>query len=453
MIGTLRTIAEGEIEDIALENMINAKLTQLVATKNVRFKQYANSDPAPLGYYSFCFIPSGFGKDKAVRFIDKNFMPFLKDKITKMIDRYKQELQSRLYAEAAQLETKARKEAEKLAEEQLRQVRPCNINIADATFTALYYEAEKIEQIGYGAICIKLMELGDYIRDAVKGDGTAKELLPKLKDVSDGDFNPRLTRTDADRHEISGIATIGIFCCDFNSVRKEKNKEYLMELLDGGMGRRSFVYFFDKNVQLNPIELDWKREEKAYQNAKEIAIWLEDVFDKIPMNMVCEFSNEAKDLLNEFKKECKQQSKELMQENELLAKAYGGAYWIVSKLSVTKAVIAEPTNNLISVKYVEQAIDFYRRIKPYLSMVIKEKEPDEVDKLRNFMLQWAKKASEPIKSGEIRKGIDHTNTNTWKSFKNEWLPYVLDWLEKEHNIIVRSYTGFGGNTEAWQAVK
>ena len=38
--------------------MINAKLTQLVATKNVRFKQYANSDPAPLGYYSFCFIPS-----------------------------------------------------------------------------------------------------------------------------------------------------------------------------------------------------------------------------------------------------------------------------------------------------------------------------------------------------------------------------------------------------------
>ena len=167
MIETLRIITEGEIEDIALENMINAKLTQLVATKNVRFKQYANSNPMPLGYYCFCFIPSGFGKDKAIRFIDKNYMPFLKDKISNIIDRYKMELQSKLYDEARKIEDKKKqKEAEYKIEEILNQVRPCNINIADATFTALYYEAEKIEKIGYGSICIKIMELGNYVRDA-----------------------------------------------------------------------------------------------------------------------------------------------------------------------------------------------------------------------------------------------------------------------------------------------
>ena len=419
MIETLRTITEGRIEDIALENMVNAKLCQLIATKNVRFKQNANSDPTPLGYYSFCFIPSGFGKDKAVRFIDKNFMPFLKDKITKMIDRYKQELQSRLYAEAAQLETKARKEAEKQAEEQLKQIRACNINIADATFTALYYEAEKIEKIGYGAVCIKIMELGDYIKDATKGDGTAKELLPKLKNISDGNFDPRLTRTDADRHEIDGIATIGLFCCDFNSVRSGKTNEYLIDLLDGGMGRRSFTYFYDKNTELKKIEMDWKQEEKAYQNAKEIATWLEDVFDKIPMNMVCVFSKESKDLLGSFKKECIDEQEKYMFTEEILAKAYGGAYWITTKLAVIKSVIKNPTNPIIEVKYVEEAINFYRRIKPYLSMALKEKPPSEVDKLNTFMLQWAKKAKKPIKSEEIRKGIDYKST-PWKGFRDEY---------------------------------
>ena len=151
MIETLRTITEGEIEDIALENMLNAKLTQMVATKNVRFKQYANSDPMPLGYYALCFLPSGVGKDKAIRFIDKSYLPFLKGKIEKIIDRYKLELQKELYQQADLLgDAKLTKEAKRQAEETIKKIRPCNINIADATFTALYYEAEKIEKMQFG---------------------------------------------------------------------------------------------------------------------------------------------------------------------------------------------------------------------------------------------------------------------------------------------------------------
>lgn len=427
MIETLRTITEGEIELIALENILNAKLTQLVASKNVRFKQYANSEPMPLGYYAFCFLPSGVGKDKAVRFIDNCYMPFLKDKITAIIDKYKADLQQELYYKASLLDKNDKKAAEREADEIIAKVRPCNINIADATFTALYYQAELIEKTNYGSIFIKIMELGDTIRDAVKGDGTAKELLPKLKDMSDGDINPRLTASDNDRHEIKNISVSGLFCCDYNPLLKSRNNEYLMEFLDSGMARRSFIYFFDKSIKLNTIELDWKKEEKAYQDAANIRQWLEETFDKIPLNMICEFSAEAKDRLTEFKKECKNEKRRFMDSDELLAKAYGGAYWIVTKLAVVKSILKCPTNSMVDIKYVDEAIDFYRRIKPYLSIVV-DKRPDSPEEL-------LKKFLTKQKDGAIITRTQIKNLNLHKGNFKDWCDDALDEIKRELGFV------------------
>src|SRR5574344_290502 len=146
MIQFLKVMTNNDIEDVELQNILNSKLTQLIGMKNLMFKQYSDSKPMPLGYQSFTFLNSGAGKDETIRQIDHALMPFLKDKLESVIDRYKQELQSELYAKAAQLDGKARKEAEHQAEEQLNKIRCCNINISDCTFTGLAYEADRSEE-------------------------------------------------------------------------------------------------------------------------------------------------------------------------------------------------------------------------------------------------------------------------------------------------------------------
>lgn len=124
--------------------------------------------PTALGYECLTLLNSGSGKNETIRQIDNVLMPFLKEKLEKVIDRYKSELQSELYAKAAQLDTKAKKEAEKQAEEQLNKIRACNINISDCTMTGIYYEAEQmISKTGYGALCIKLTEFGDIVNAAI----------------------------------------------------------------------------------------------------------------------------------------------------------------------------------------------------------------------------------------------------------------------------------------------
>ena len=80
MIEFLSTMSNNDIEPVALECILNAKLTQLIASKNVRFKQYSHSKPMPLRYMCFVYLNSGSGKDETIRQIDNALMPFLKKK-------------------------------------------------------------------------------------------------------------------------------------------------------------------------------------------------------------------------------------------------------------------------------------------------------------------------------------------------------------------------------------
>ena len=450
MIDFLKVMSNNDIEETALLNILNAKLTQLVGSKNVTFKQYSHSKPMSVGYQCFVYLSSGQGKDETIRQIDNTLMPFLREKLEKVIDRYKLELQTELYAKAAQLDTKAKREAEKQAEEQLNKIRCCNINISDATLTGIFYEAEQISKTGYGALCLKLTEFGDNVDAAISGDSNAKELLAKLKDMSDGAIEPKVIAGEV-RKNIYNIPIIAIMCCDYVSLLKPKSRAYLENFLSSGMARRAFTYIPTEQKDINK-PTSWQEREKAQMKAMEISNALENIYDSIPYNMVCEFSAGAKSLLNEFEMQCIDEFNELYKYDEISAKEVKGSFWKLTKLAVVYSILENPTERLVDKKYVEQAIKFYRKIQPCLKILLEKRVPSEVDKLNTFMLQWAKKAKKPIKSEEIRKGIDYKST-PWKGFRDEYLPTTLDWLEAEHGIIIRPYSGFGGNTKAWQVVK
>lgn len=452
MIDYLRTMTNNNISELALENILNAKLVQLVASKNVRFKQYSYSPAMPLGYMCFNFLKSGAGKDQCIRLIDKSLMPFLKSKLTAIIDNYKLDMQSRLYADADRLDAKASKDAKKEADLMIAKIRPCTINIAEATFTGLYSEAEQIEKTGYGALCLKVTELGDVVRAAIKGDAISKEYLTKLKNIADGDIEARLTGGEV-RHNVEGIATIAILCSDHNALLKPKEKEWLEDYLDGGMGRRSFTYISDdSSTDINP-PLDHTAKEKAQMRAFEISKHLENVFDSIPLNMVCEFSPAAKKALDDYTLKCHNDFNRLIKSNEICAKEALGAFWKVTKLAVVLSVIENPTCNIVDTVYVQKAIDFNTRIQPCLAQLINKKPENEIDLLKKYLLTWISEGAEPLKRKDIFNQGFVKGYGQFVKWFDSVSPEVFEAIRAERGYLITDYTGFGGNTKAIQAKK
>src|SRR5574344_1529626 len=159
--------------------------------------------------------------------------------------------------------------------------------------------------------------------------------------------------------------------------------------------------------------------------AMEISNHLENVFDSIPYNMVCEFSAGAKSLINEFEMQCIDEFNELYKYDEISAKEVKGSFWKISKLAVVYSVLDNPTERLVDKKYVEQAMSFYRKIQPCVKGIWDKRAPSEVENLNTFMLQWDKKARSPIKSEEIRTASDY-KSYSWKGCREEYLPTTLD---------------------------
>jgi len=443
----LSKLTNNNIEKIALECMWNAKASQMICAKGVKFRQYSYSKPTPPNFYCNLWLGSGSGKNLAVDLINDYLMPFLKPAMDIKIDEWKKKYQSKNAQPTG--DKKADRETNKIVNDYLAKIEEFHIDIASATFSGVYKVASQINETGCGAINILITEFGDFIDSVTSGDMNKKELFESLKDMSDGKVMPRIIAGET-RKSLSNIPITAILASDFENLFDAKNNKYYIKMLKTGMARRSFIYITKEQKKNKAISV--AEREKAQMRGLELGRHFEQIYNSIPENAVYDFSDRAKERLEEWHNECIDNYNNEKFSDSILAAEEESSFWKITKLAVIYSIIDEPQNMLIDIKYIEKAINFYKSIQPCLEMLLEKKAPSEVDKLNTFMLQWAKKAKKPIKSEEIRKGIDYKST-PWKSFRDEYLPTTLDWLEAEHGIIIRPYSGFGGNTKAWQVVK
>ena len=59
----LKTMTDANLSDLALINVVNAKLTYMLSLGGAKFKQYTNGNDIILSYYGMSFLPAGSGKD------------------------------------------------------------------------------------------------------------------------------------------------------------------------------------------------------------------------------------------------------------------------------------------------------------------------------------------------------------------------------------------------------
>jgi hypothetical protein len=121
----INVLCDNMVDEVAIINMLNAKLMHLMTFKGVKFESIDNLDrPMPPTYYAFNFVPSGGLKNKLLMEIDR-LMPFCKEIIKKYNDTRLRELELKHYQELSGLsgaEEKALKREQKMEKKAFKEL-------------------------------------------------------------------------------------------------------------------------------------------------------------------------------------------------------------------------------------------------------------------------------------------------------------------------------------------
>ena len=409
----LRVLTNYNVEDIALQNMLNAKLANMVCLKGCAFQQFKNAKASTVSYYAMNFMNSGARKDYSIDSINDYLMPFVKDEINRKVE----ELRSQVEAELEAIDEKKNKKEYAKKEAELDSIRVAMFELENPNYTGLYSEAKQIARLNFGGIFIRISELGDYLSEIVGGDASKKRLYNSLKNIFEGKIAPNVIQGDNGRELLTNIPIQVVMYTDFENLYDNTVKSYYVKNLKTGMARRSFIYMpKEKNTKLN-YPCSYEEMEEAIFNAKKIAEKLENIYRQIGENTIYEFSVEAKQMLDEYQRHCIDNFNN--SKDELILKIEKNeSFWKCTKLAVIYSIIDNPAKTLVESKYVLMAIDFYEEISNGLKTVLREREKTNCEKVADFFINHL---NQGFTTMELRNAgiIGQNNFSDWWKKKGE----------------------------------
>lgn len=440
-IRQLKTLV-GNIEDVALINILNAKMANMITQTGVSFKQYNNSKPCTLSYYAMNFMNSGSNKDYTVDCINNYLIPFVEEYIFNEVEKYKNEL---LY----QLEYETNKKNQKIIESEIDKIRCVNYELANPNYTGLYQEAKQIKRVKFGSLFIRIGELGDYLEEIVKGNQSKTELYHKLKDIYEGTISPNVIASEVNREVLKNIPVQVLMYTDFENLLDNKIKDYYLKTLKTGMARRSFIYMpIEKNKKLDlPLHPDFINQ--AINGLRELQPQYKLIFDKLINNNNKEyyFSGEAQNKLYEYRCQCINYYNESI-DDIIIKLEVKESFWKITKLAVIFSILDNPLNCMVSEKYVDMAIGFYNKIQPSLKAVIEERQLSSIEKLAKYIYDNRNRI---ITTMMLRK----SNILKHKSFSKDFQLILNDVKEELYAVYNCSLIDYDGdrNMRGYQVIE
>ena len=426
------------VDDLAILNCLNAKFTNMITQKNILFRQDSNSNPRTLSYYAMNFQPSGSSKDLVVDSINDYLMPFIE-----------QELQSRIEQYKNTFELKHPEMNAKQIKEELEKIRPENFAIANCTFSGFYKECYQLDKIGFGAICIRISELGDFLSMAQSGDKGKAELLSKMKETYEGTVMPSIISGDTSRKKLKNINIQVIMYTDYENLFAESVKEYFLSLLRTGLARRCYVFIPNPEDEIKLDHVITAREKEAqFEKAGIIRQDIKRIYDSITPDTIYSLSEESKQMLVDYQNSCIDYFNS-SRDNMIVKLEKLNSFWKITKLAVVYSIIDNPTSIVVQSKYVQMAIDFYRLINPSLKKVIEKRKKSEIEKYAEYI---ADHKDDIITRTDLRS-LNYVHNAKFKKFFDEHLDEIKEELEVNYSLLLYPYEGGNKSMKAYQVVK
>lgn len=469
----LKIICENKINEVAVKNILHAKLATVFSFKNITFTSYANMRNAkPISYYAFNFVPSGGVKGMLLDEINSTLLGFYEEEIDKFNNERFESLENELELEMLDGTIGKSKELEdKKAELRLKKkcFKPLYSANTSGSQAKIYEHLLIISQNKKGAFCCENTEFANFFSEAfINKNTTNKEYLNMLFNLWDGKFDATDT-VQTNRKNLSGLPFSAVLMSDPKLIIDDnKLMTFFINYLSTGMARRSFIYFKpQENYYKDFVEIQPNEKEQAYKKLENYSTDIKRIFDNIIENTEYTFTEEANQRVMQHNKWVIEKVKEFYRLNDylddkttILKLNIEHSTWKIIKLSVLYAILRNQPKPLVKVEDFEKALKFFLETHECLKNMLFVNVISECDKLFNYLLRnlnkwqsrgdlrkqqfvkpdsyfttWLEKEALPIiQDMVVKKGLGYVEQTTGKN-KNKKELVIYDPLEYEYKLI------------------
>jgi len=469
----LKIICENKVNEIAVKNILQAKLSTVFSFKNISFTSYANMQNAkPICYYAFNFVSSGANKGMILDEINSSLLKFYEEELDKFNNERYEKLKKQLDSENKYNPIEKNKElTEKQIElkSKIRTFKPLSFSNSSGSQAKIYDHLFIIHENKKGAFCCENTEFANYFYEAfINKNMTNKEYINMFFNLWDGKFDATDT-VQTNRKNLNNIPFSAVLMSDPKLLIDDVTlSRHFLNYLSTGMARRSFIYFnindryFDNYIEVQPEE-----KTEAYNKLKIYSKNIKKIFDNIIDNTEYKFTEEANQRVMQHNRWVIQKIKEFYRLNDylddkttILKLNIEHSTWKIIKLAVLYSILRNDEKKLVKVEDFNKAFEFFLETHEYLKDMLFVNVVSECDKLFNYLLRnlnkwqsrgdlrkqqfvkpdsyfttWLEKEALPIiQDMAVKKGLGYVEQTTGKN-KNKKELVIFDPLEYEYKMI------------------
>lgn len=384
------------------------KVSQVAGINKVCVKSSiidTQSQQTPANIYGITFLNSGAGKDKPLRDINKNLIPYIIDDFEKRAATYRENKSNHVKQEANEkFGEKANAEKNKWISQNSPRFLP--IEMSDATLEGFLAIRKSFEGAYFGSTFLRISEFGDYITS----DNTARsEFLSMISEVFDyGDSSPKIIKGEKEAEGVSGVASSAIMHTSPAYLLDGINRTKLFTFLDRGLARRSFIcYPGDVLLETNNPDVLKEIVSSARVRAEDLVPDLKNAFLSMYENTMNKYDdNEDLSILTDTQvknvftltTEADDRISEYQIENQIHASSLpdswdkagirserANRHWKALKLSGVIACFEHPKDKSVTLDDVEEAIRITNMYGDQMAKFYSAKPTDAVDALFSYM--------------------------------------------------------------------
>lgn len=363
-------------------------LLQNITAKRVKYIEANNSDTAYPNYYAINFMPSGTGKDRILKDLNKYFNCYLKTWFKCEVETYQAKNKEKIEKEAKRKYPEDAQERQRntYIKENLKMRLPM-LETSDGNREGLHSDAKILNEIGFGSLTIQMSEFGHFLNNPTNEQ---VQYIKQIFTAYDGTITSKSIKTEEREENITDFPVNILFHSDHTLFEYDLKKGF-NSLLETGLGRRAVITFMNKPKPCERQKDPKKALEEQRQYFRDMAILgykLFEIIEKIEFGTIFKMTDATFETVL-FPYTFELDTLADKEENKLLKQEIQSRELKAIKVSCGYACVNHPTEHFIYPDDMRMAIDTIEELSKdfYRFCTYTPKHEDMYDKGFNFFLE------------------------------------------------------------------
>ncbi len=344
---------------------IYAKVAQILAIPRFRLQSNlvkSEDSTVFINLYGILFMPSGSGKDRVLREINKEFLYDIRNDYRERYEVARRQIIDLLMEQAAERFANRDDQRRFVAQESPREF---TWEISSATAEGLSDWMSSLDKSRMGGVFWSNSEFEDFILSIRQEN---KDLMSSLKDAYDGKSAMKVIKGEKFSADVGDVPTSLLVHTSYSKLTEGVGADRLDHFFTSGFSRRSFICFPEEiepdfKDKVDSLEALYEQEDKSkdslYKNVDYYKAMFRQVYDssRSAQVRVAVFSKQADIKIRAYRDYCEIKHNAIKKyENESVLKELLGRSWKTLRLAALVALLEHPGTSTVEVEDVDFAI-------------------------------------------------------------------------------------------------